>query len=107
MPPVARPVPMPVVLRPFVIHVLLVNTMTQPVKRLNLLLAKNAVQVNTMNKPVKAVAKTIAMLGRILFWTKVPVQIVFKANTKTKMAHRIAKAIAMLDRTLTPTKVTV
>jgi len=53
MPPVVQPVPTPVVLRPFVIHVVLVNTMTQPVKRLNLLLVKLVVQGNTKMKLVK------------------------------------------------------
>ena len=65
MPPVVQPVPMPVVLQ-HVIHVVPVNTMTQPVKRLNLLLVKVVMQGNTKMKLEKHRAKTIAMLNRIL-----------------------------------------
>ncbi len=58
MPPVVQPVPMPVVLRLFVIHVLLGNTTTKPVKRLNLLLVKVVVQGNTKMKLEKQRATT-------------------------------------------------
>ena len=62
MPPVVQPVPMPVVLRPFVIHVALVNTTTKPVKRLNLLLVKLVMQGNTKMKLEKHRATTIVLV---------------------------------------------
>jgi hypothetical protein len=58
MPPVVQSVPMPVVLQ-HVMHVLPVNTMANPVKRLNLLLVKNAERANTMTKPVKLLVKVV------------------------------------------------
>jgi hypothetical protein len=58
MPPVVQPVPTPVVLRPFVIHVVLVNTMTKPVK----LLVKVVMQGNTKMKREKHRATTIVLI---------------------------------------------
>ena len=63
MPPVVQPVPMPVVLRPFVIHAAQVNTMTKPVK----LLVKVVVQGNTKPKLEKHRA-TIVLVLWYLHW---------------------------------------
>ncbi len=62
---------MPVVLRPFVMHVVQVNTMTKPVKRLNLLLVKVVMQENTKMKLEKHRATMIVMLDRTLSQIKV------------------------------------
>ena len=58
MPTVVQPVPMPVVLQ-HVMHVLPVNTMTKPVKRLNLMLVKVVLQENTKMKLEKHRATAI------------------------------------------------
>ena len=83
---------MPVVLQ-HVIHAVPVNTMTKPVKRLNLLLVKVVVQGNTKTKWEKHRAKDVVL-----------------AHTMTKPVkptNPLAKTIAMLVRILTPTRVRV
>ena len=62
MPTVVQSVPTPVVLRPFVIHVVPVNTTTKPVKRLNLLLVKVVVQGNTKMKLEKHHANNVQLV---------------------------------------------
>jgi hypothetical protein len=61
-------------------------------------------KANTKTKTINQVAKTIAMLGRILTPTKVPVLIVFKANTKTKMTSRIANNAELANTMVKPVK---
>ena len=60
--PVVQPVPTPVVLRPFVIHVVLDNTTTKPVKCLNLLHVKLVMQGNTKTKLEKRRAPIVLVL---------------------------------------------
>jgi hypothetical protein len=59
---IVQQVLMPMVRRPFVMHVLLVNTTTKPVKRLNLLLVKVVVQGNTKMKLEKHRARIVLVL---------------------------------------------
>ena len=64
---------MPVVLRTFVIHVVLVATTNKRVKRLNLLLAKIVMQVNTKTKLEKHRANRIVLLVLPLTMLNLPV----------------------------------
>jgi hypothetical protein len=127
MPPVVQPVPTPVVLRPFVIHVVQVNTMTQPNKRLNLLLVKVVLPGNTKMKlekhrapvvqpvPMPVVLRLFVIhVVQVNTTTKLVkrlnllrVIVVVQENTKMKLEKHRATMIVMLDRTLIQIKVPV
>ena len=61
-------------------------------------------KANIKIKTTNRIAKTIAMLDRILNRTKVIVFIVMKANTKTKTTNRIAKNATLASITIKQVK---
>jgi len=92
---IVQQVLMPMVRRPFVMHVLLVNTTTKPVKRLNLLLVKVVLQGNTKMKLEKHRATTIVLVPCLLPWMPDALTILCTGNERVAFVATVVARVTL------------